>query len=52
MRTREEVEWEPAFSFECFDFQTPLNILSGCSDNFGLDERMKWVFQEVPTRKW
>ena len=42
----EEVEWEPAVSFECLDFQTPLNILSG-SDNFWLDERMTRACQEV-----
>ena len=51
MKTTQEVEWEPAVSLECFDFHTPLNILNGCSDIFGLRERMIWVCQEALQRE-
>ena len=51
MRTTQEVEWEPAVSLQCFDFQTPTNILNGCTDRFGMHERMIWVCQEALQRE-
>ena len=50
MRTAQEVEWKPAVSLECFDFNTPVNILNGCYDR-GLRERMIWVCQEALQRE-
>ena len=51
MKTAQEVEWEPAVPLECFEFPIPRNILQGCSDMFGLRERMIWVCQEALQRE-
>ena len=51
MMTTQEVEWDPAVPLECFDFNTPLNILNGCKNDVELRERMIWVCQEALQRE-
>ena len=46
MRSTQEVEWEPAVSLECFDFNTTLNILNDFLES-DLQEQMIWLCQEA-----
>ena len=51
MRTTQEIEWEPVVPLECFDFNTPLNILDGNANDDQFHERMIWICQEALQRE-